>query len=195
MVAFGSCYGLSKGKTVTHEKIEIVDGKKEKMLYSENDNLRKFSFGALVGGMGLTMSPLTFMCMSIDPMILPKALVATIGVSAGTIWWSSTRPIGSLIKWQAPLMGCLTGFVGMGLLSLGSGLIFGQNDFLHFWHTFDTYTGIPLFAAMMAYDIHVATLEYKNRNPDHLGLSASLYLDTMNILIRIMEILAKMKQN
>jgi FtsH-binding integral membrane protein len=195
ILALGSCYGLSKGKTTMHEKIEIVDGKREKVLYGENDDLKKFSFGGLIAGMGLTMSPLLLMCMSIDPMIIPKALVATLGVSVGTIWWSSTRPTGSLIKWQAPLMGCLTGFVGMGLLSLGSGLILGPNAFFQTWHTIDTYAGIPLFAAIMAYDIHVADTEYNNKNPDHLGISTSLYLDVLNILIRMMEIFARMKRD
>jgi FtsH-binding integral membrane protein len=195
ILAFGSCYGLSKGKTTTHEKMEIIDGKKEKVLYSESDDLKKFSFGGLIVGMGLTMSQLSLICMNIDPMIIPKALVATLGVSAGTIWWSSTRPTGSLIKWQAPLMGCLTGFVGMGLLSLGSALILGPNAFFQTWQTIDTYAGIPLFAAIMAYDIHIAVTEYNNKNPDHLGISASLYLDVLNILIRMMEIFAKMKRD
>ena len=92
-------------------------------------------------------------------------------------------------------MGGLVGLVGMGLVGLGSQLIFGPTMFSMALHSIDTYAGIVLFTAMSAYDTHKSIEMYENKDPDHLGCAINLYLDFINLLIRIMEVMAKIKKD
>src|SRR5204862_7335952 len=112
----------------------------------------------------------------------------------GASIYAYMKPADSLLYLKAPLMGALTGFVGMGLLSIGSMLIFGPNAFSDMWYSFDTYAGIVLFTGFTAFDTQNAIQKYKENNPDHLGCAVELYLNFVNLLIRFMEILMKAKQ-
>ena len=79
------------------------------------------------------------------------------------------------------------GILGCGMTGLTSQLIFGPNEFSSFLHSVDVYMGIPLMAGFVAYDTHEARAMYKNGDPDHLGCAANLYLDFINILIRVID--------
>jgi len=59
----------------------------------------------------------------------------------------------------------------------------------------DIYGGILLFTGLTVYDSYQARLAYVRGEPDHLGVSVDIYLDLMNLLIRIMEAMAKAKKD
>jgi FtsH-binding integral membrane protein len=59
----------------------------------------------------------------------------------------------------------------------------------------DTYGGILLFTAMNAYDTQLAMARYRDGDADHLGCATDLFLNFMNLLIRIMEALAKAQEH
>ncbi len=61
-------------------------------------------------------------------------------------------------------------------------------------HNVDLYGGIALFTGFTAYDTHRAIDLYKRNDPDHLGVATDMYLNFMNLLIRIMEIYLKMQR-
>lgn len=63
------------------------------------------------------------------------------------------------------------------------------------WMNVDIYGGIVLFTGIITYDMYIAEKLYREGNHDHLGCSTKLYLDFINILIRIITIIAKAKQN
>jgi FtsH-binding integral membrane protein len=109
--------------------------------------------------------------------------------------YAKYRPRGELLTYEAPLMGGLMGLVGLGVVNLGSVAIFGPNVVSTALHSVDTYGGILLFTGLTAYDTQKAISRYQNRDPDHLGCSVELYLDFMNLFVRIMEIIAKSKNN
>ena len=104
-----------------------------------------------------------------------------------------SRPTDSLLILKAPLCGALTGLVGMQLVNLGSSYFFGYNGFNQVLHTLDIYGGLVLFSALTAYDTHVAINSYKNQDSDHLGIAVNFYLDFINILIRMLEVVSKLK--
>jgi FtsH-binding integral membrane protein len=159
-LTFGSIFGIAmESKKMT--KTENYKGENYLVKYSEHPPLKIAGYIGLVAGMGIMISPLTTMCLIIDPMIIPKALVATSAVTGGAMWYTYNQPPNKLKSWGAPLYGTLFGFAGMGLLSVGSALIMGPNSFFDFWHQIDTYVGIPLFTGLVAYDTHVAIEDYK----------------------------------
>ena len=73
-------------------------------------------------------------------------------------------------------------------------MVLGHNAFSDAWFSLDTYGGIVVFSGMTAYDTHVAIKMYKDGIPDHLECATQLYLNFVNILIRFIEILSRMKQ-
>ena len=108
--------------------------------------------------------------------------------------YARLRPKGSLLSLEAPLMAGLIGLVSIGLVGLASHIIFGPNIFSLALHSIDTYGGILLFTGLTAYNTHKSIDMYEKGDPDHLGCAVQFYLDFMNILIRIMEAMAKAKQ-
>jgi len=93
------------------------------------------------------------------------------------------------------LTGGLLSLIGCGLTAIVTNAIIGPNVFSSMLHSIDLYVGIPLFAGFVAYDTHVAIEMYKNKDPDHLGCSANMYLDFMNILVRMIELMSKFKKD
>lgn len=58
-------------------------------------------------------------------------------------------------------------------------------------HAFCRYGGVVVFACMTAYDTVVAQQMYANKQPDEVGVSASLVLDFANLFVRFMKILSE----
>lgn len=65
----------------------------------------------------------------------------------------------------------------------------GPNLFSMMLHRADTFVGVGLFSAFVAYDTHVAIKSYQEGNADHLLTSLDFALDFWNILVRMVEIL------
>ena len=187
VMAFGGLAGIMFSK---YRVLQDDQG-----LRSENQPARLLSYGALVTGMSLTLSPMVEMCNEMSPTILPIATGLSLFTMAGASLFAYTRPTDSLLVWKAPLMGGLFGLVGVSFSALIGGWIFGfDNAIIPLLHNVDLYGGIVLFTGLTAYDTHVAIDMYKRKDPDHLGISVDMYLDFMNLLIRIMEVVAKSKQ-
>lgn len=164
-------------------------------LTSTNSVERKISFTALTAGMGLTMAPTVSMVAEISPMILPVSVALSFATMGGASLYAYKSENAKLLTLKAPLMGALTGLVGVSLMALGSSLLFGNNMFTQMLHSVDLYGGIALFTALTAYDTHVAIDKYEKGDPDHLGCATDFYLDFMNLLVRFMELVAKVKKH
>jgi FtsH-binding integral membrane protein len=156
-----------------------------------NDPLRLLGYASLVTGMGITSAP-AFALMDLS-VVLPPALLMTNFVFCGAIIYAKRAPAGSLLKFGPALAGGLLGLVGTSLVALGSDMVFGPNMFSILVHNLDLYAGIPLFTGFVAYDTHVAMERYRLGDPDHLGTSVQLYLDFMNLLVRMMQIMSRRK--
>jgi FtsH-binding integral membrane protein len=163
-------------------------------LVSEQSPNRKMAFGALTVFNGITLTPMTAMMMALDPTIIPMAAGLTLTTMAGASMYALNKQPHELTTWGAPLYGALTGFVGMGLVSLLTELIYpiglGQ-----LWFGIEPYLGIGLFSALTAYDTRVAIKRYQAKDPDHIGTAVEIYLNAVNLLIRFMEIIARTKRN
>jgi len=195
ILALGGVIGLSYSKYSVHTKRLPIGNKLTDYWYSKNTPSRLLSYGALIGGMSLTLTPFISMINDISPTILPTSCLLTSFIFGGSTLYAMFKPNGALLAWQAPLMGGLMGLVGVSMIGLLSHVFMGPTVFSSALHSIDTYGGLLLFTAMTAYDTHKAVNMYQAKDPDHLGCSVNLYLDFMNMLIRMMEILAKVNNN
>jgi FtsH-binding integral membrane protein len=158
---------------------------------TENSTARLLSFTGLSAGMGITMAPIFN---SVDPTIFPAATVLSLATMGGCMWYAMRQPDASLLKYRGPLFGALTGFIGLGLISIGSMAILGPNVFSNIWMNINTWGGLVLFCGMTGYDVHHAIDRYKHKNADHLGHAANFYLDFCNFFIRFLHILLKARE-
>jgi FtsH-binding integral membrane protein len=165
------------------------------ILKSVNSPARIMSYAGLITGMSMTITPMVGIMNDISTTIMPTSVLFTSLIFGSGIMYAKYKPVGSLLKYQAPLFAGLTGLVGMGVIGIGAHYFMGPNLLSEALYNVDTYGGIALFTAMTAYDTQLAIDMYKKKNPDHLGCSVALYLDFMNLLIRIMKIVAESKRH
>lgn len=124
-----------------------------------------------------------------NPVILPTAVVLSTGIFASASAFAYSRPKGSLLSWGSSLYAGLIGIIGLNLVGLITQLVIGPNMFSFMCHRADTYIGLGIFTAMVAYDTHVAIQAYEAGYADHLGVSVDFILDFWNILVRVTEVL------
>ena len=180
---------IDKSTYQIHQKEHLIKGEKYAYLYSTNSPIRLLGFGSTIMGMSIMMSPMISMADSISPDIFLSATMTSAMIFGGSIIAAKLCPSRSLLSWHTPLFGGLIGLIGLGIIGIGSNLILGPNPISQLLFTVDTYGGIVLFMGMTAYDTQKAIDRYENNKPDHLGCSVELYLDFMNIMIRIMNIM------
>lgn len=191
VTAIGCSFGISSSEPTYKTKYEGT----ELIHYSENSVLREASFWGLTGGMGVMLAPFMGMIMEIDPAIVPASLLLSGTIFGGCALFASKTKNADIMKWKAPLMIGLGSLIGIQLAGLGSMLIFGPNTFSNIVQNVDIFGGTILFTFMSVYDAYVARQMYISGKPDALGCSTSVYLDFINLLIRIMQILAKAKKD
>lgn len=79
-------------------------------------------------------------------------------------------------------------------MGLSASLYMGPNAFSAFIHSVDLYGGVALFTALSIYDAYLARKMYLENTPDHLQCATSCFLDFINLLIQIMQIMTKAKK-
>lgn len=198
MSLFGICLGVcgicgvSFIEPEIHSKI-INDGiTKTEYLYSTNNNIRTISYLSIILGMGMTMSPL-MVYPAVQDILLP--VIGTTGlIGYGSIkYFDKSIKNGKMELFGPALNGALYSLIACGIVGGGSHMLLGPNSLTHVLSQIDTYAGISLFTLLIAYDTWKAHECYKNKNPDHMGCSLNLYLDSLNILIRLMNVYLKIK--
>lgn len=115
------------------------------------------------------------------------------GIFGGASAVAYALPKDKMLGYGKIFGGSLLGLIAMNLIGLGSAYFMGPNAFSSLLFTIDNYAGILLFSGLIAYDTHVAIKQYEMGNADHLGVSVQLVLDFWNLLLRIMQIMARMK--
>ncbi len=177
--------------TIAIDKIKHKIINDDEGLKSENPSKRVMAYGGLITGMSMTLSPMIEIVNEMSPTVVPSSFLISSLVFGSSIAYARYRPQGSLLSYQAPLFAGLVSLVGLGCISAGTQFMIGPNIFSSVLYNVDTYGGILLFTGMTAYDTQLAIDQYNKKNPDHLGCSINLYLNFMNLLVRIMQVMAE----
>ena len=142
-------------------------------------------YGTFVGCMSLTMVPLIHMY---GNAVLFDALIAT-GVTMGAL--SSVAmmaPSEQFLNWGGPLAIGLGGMCGVSLLSM---VYPGSAALSSIW----LYGGLGLFGAFTLYDIQKIMHRAKTESVyDPISGSISIYMDAVNIFIRMATIMGGRKK-
>ncbi len=185
--SFASIFALGKYQPTYKE--DSIDG--EPIIYSENPTGREIAFWTLPVGMGVMITPMMSMIIATDPMIPVAATMTAAVIFSGAAFVSKRLKDSTMLQWKAPLMVGLGGLLCLQLAGIGTSLFMGSNSFSTMIHSVDVYGGIGLFTLMSVYDSYKARKMYLKGKPDHLGCATTIYLDMMNLIIRIMEAYAR----
>ena len=193
LVTIGSFMGVQfmKPTSVT----ENVFGGSGSILKTQNSISRIMLYSMGVLSLGISASPLFAYMHMISPTIIPSSLGITLGIFGGASAMAYALPKDKMLGYGKIFGGSLLGLIAMQLVGLGSAYFLGPNALSSLLFSIDNYAGILLFSGMIAYDTHVAIKEYEMGNADHLGISVQLLLDFWNLLIRVMQIMSRFKNN
>ena len=154
----------------------------------KDNKLQKYAlYGLFTGTMGVFIAPIGFVG---GPIVMHAALCTT-GLMGALGIVAATTPYERLSSWEGPAA------LGLGLVAGASlaSLVFPSIGALY---AISLYGGMAVFSGLALLDTakmieHAKTKKDKDYDPVNEGLS--LYMDGMNLFIRIAEIMSKSKNN
>lgn len=196
--AFGGLYVLFREKPTYTTR---VDAAGNVLLEAAPSWARESAFRVIVVAMGASAAPLVSLVADSAPSVLPVSLLASTLVFGTAAFFVTRYGVrggaagdAAVMRWGAPLAGGLAALVVTQLLGLGAALALGPNSFSALVHSVDMFGGIALFTALSGYDAYVCVRKYALGKPDEIALSLTIYLDFINLWVRIMSLMAARKK-
>lgn len=185
---YGGLFGYSLHSIYSLMNIESKIVEKEKGVYEELENDLKNSYlKKTMISLGLINSPLILIINDIDPLILPSALIVSLGTSGSLCLLAKNlydKNI-NLIRYQAPLVASLWGLVGISFLSiLGySPMSISSQSLL----------GIGIFSMFTVVDMQIILKSYDEKKLDKYSHTLNMTLNLINLFQKISILLAEQK--
>jgi len=156
--------------------------------YQPGLNAKHMAWGVHSGVVGLVIAPLMLLG---GPLIM-RAATYTLGTVAALSLTAACAPDDKFLNWGGPLS---LGLGGICVASLGGMFLPATSAAVPVIHSLVTYGGLVVFGGFMLYDTQkivkkaeIAT--YNGTKYDPINSSIGIYMDTINIFIRIAMIMA-----
>jgi len=131
---------------------------------------------------GFTLAPLVAHTAIMSPGAIPAALIGTAGIFTGFTALSLVARSRSMLSLGGPLFGCLLGIVALQIAAYFIPSLHGIS------HSISLYGGLGLFSAYVAYDTQAIIEKARFGQTDPVSDSLSLFLDVINIFVRLLTI-------
>lgn len=169
---------------------ESVTFEKDDEYYEVPNKNKEFWYTIFSICNGVTISPIISYANEINPLIIPTAVVSTIGTFGVLTLYALKQTSKSLITYEAPLVSCVSGLIFVSffkILLLISGFedLYLKIDFL------STVVSQLVFGALIIIDTNKAVTSYYYKKLDSIGVATDLLLDATNLLINFVKILSK----
>jgi len=160
----------------------------QSIAYEKGLNAKHLAWAAHSGIVGCVIAPMMLLG---GPLVLRAAAYTAGTVSALTLT-AACAPDKKFLTWGGPLSLCLGGVM---VACIGGMFVPATSAAAPVLHSVVTYGGLVVFGGFMLYDtqkiIHRAETSYYNgQKYDPINSSIGIYMDTINIFIRILSILA-----
>jgi FtsH-binding integral membrane protein len=141
------------------------------------------------GTMGVMLSPLGFL----NPVIIAQAAAISLGVGGLLTFTAFMAPDRQFLKWEGPLMTALTTLCVASTVAY----FFPSTAFAYGVDRASLYGGLAIFSGLLMCSTHrlIDEAERKQYTFDPINSSLSIYLDTMNLFIRILRILVENRKD
>lgn len=150
----------------------------------ENVKTKHIAFAVFNAAMGLSLSPLVF----IQKSILAQAAFITLGIGSLLTFTAYMAPDKRFLEWEGPLMAALS------CLSIASFVarFFPNTAFAYGIDRASLYGGLLIFSGLFMSSTQKLVDEAEKQDDkqfDPINASFNLYLDTLNIFLRVLRIL------
>lgn len=154
----------------------------------EDVKTKHLAWAIFNGTMGLTLSPLCYFNKS----LLAQAAVISLGIGGLCTLAAMYAPDDRFLKWEGPLLGVLASLTTASFVAL----FFPKSSFAYLVDRTSLYGGLVLFSAFMMSSTQRLYAEAKSLADhafDPIVSSLNIYLDGLNIFIRVLRLLAENK--
>ena len=189
--SFASIYFFGKSQPKYETRTIEKDNRKYTIKVAVYDQQAYIAATSLCASMGLAISPAVA---AAGVAIAVKAAFVSAAVTGGAATAALFSKPGSLLPYQTVAYGALFGLIGVGLMSIGAGLL-GYGTAFEILRSIDVYGGIALFSVLTAMDTQQAIQSYKDGKPNHLDDAVKAGLNFANIFVRVLEAMAKAKKD
>lgn len=155
-------------------------------IVAKNSLARQIAFGGLFTSFGILSAPVITFMMAHNPTIVGGALCASTATMAGASAYALTTKR-DITVFGSALTGGLLGIITVSLGGLGAGYM-GYPALASSLHSFTTYGSVLIFTGLTAYDTQVAIRMAQAGQPDHLKVSADLFMNFANLFQSFMSI-------
>lgn len=142
--------------------------------YSHSSQFRGGLLGTGAFMSGMAMAPLLGMATSIDPMIVPSALLATTGMFGVMSVSALALPKGRLMTLGAPLFGGMIGLLGVGVVGMFTP---PTSPWYPILHNVQLYGGLGIFSLYIAYDTQQMIQAYEEGNRDTVQAALNMFIN------------------
>ena len=143
---------------------------------------------------GIMLSPLTMLSFTLHPMIFPLAFTSTVGTFAGASLYALSQKNLDAIKWQGPLMGCVSGLICSSLVQIGATFM-GYTSFAHNLDIISTLVSTGVFTGLIIADTQQGIKDFQDKNLDSINTSVDLLLDATNLFIDFIKIFSEISKH
>jgi FtsH-binding integral membrane protein len=161
------------------------------------DPQRKLGFGALCLSMAAVVHPLVAIAQQTKPGLVMTAGITTVLTMIGATAATFSDPKKRITSWGPTMYGGVTCLVGLNLAALAA-LVLTRGratprfyEMLRTYYSVESVMGIALFSGLTAFTSEQAIEDYKSGHANALLTATSLYLNGVNIFIRILDLLIK----
>jgi len=152
----------------------------------ENIKVKHIALAVFNTGMGVMLSPLGFLPRS----VVTQAAFITLGIGSLLTFTAHMAPDKQFLEWEGPLMTALTTLSIAGFVAF----FFPNTAFAYGVDRASLYGGLLIFSGLFLSSTQKLVDEAEKQNDnvfDPINSSMNLYLDTLNIFVRIVRILAE----
>ncbi|KYR01803.1 putative transmembrane protein [Tieghemostelium lacteum] len=184
--SFASIWTFNSAPVTYHNENVRFRNSQVPVLTPQYTQRAMIGFTMLPLSIGLSMSPLVGI---VPAAVFMKAAVISGFVTLGSSYYSLKVKPETLAPYRGIAYGSLFGLVGISLIGAASTMIWGPTAFSQTLHSIDIYFGLGLFTFLNAIETHQAVNDFRDNKPDHLSSSMGIFLNTMNIFVRLLEVL------
>ena len=152
---------------------------REEGIVAKNSFARQAAFGGLFTSFGILSAPVVTFMMSHNPTIVGAALCASTATMAGASAYALTTKR-DITVFGSALTGGLMGLIAVSLGGIGANYM-GYSGLASSLHSLTTYGSVLIFTGLTAYDTQVAIRMAQAGQPDHLKVSADLFMNFANL--------------
>jgi hypothetical protein len=180
--------GLVSISNIVSVDSETVE--KEDELYEIINPSKQFWYRVLSISNGISIAPLIIYATSVNPLIVPMAIISTIGIFATLTIYVLRNPNIDVASFEAPLISCLGGLIIASLFKMTL-LIFGFDELAFGIDSVTTLLTLFIFGIMIMFDTDKAVKSYNQKKLDSIKMATELLLDVTNIFVSLIKIFIK----